>query len=85
MEPTISTRQTPSPSNSSPPQNRTYKRETAWVLLLLWVGVVVFSMITLDTTVLSIVTPAVFLFAGAAFSMDWASKQTGLTDGKRDV
>lgn len=46
-------------------------------------GVVGYTLYEGNTEVLSIITPPVFLFAGAAFSMDWAAKQTNLTGDKK--
>jgi hypothetical protein len=57
---------------------KTYKREIAVVLLI-----VVFVMAFLNMVpALAILAPLVFLFATAAFGLDWASRQTGLTKGK---
>lgn len=79
MEHPTTTKQMSSPSNSSKGTGRTYKRETAWFLFAVWFSVVGYSLYDGSTEVLAIITPPVFLFAGAAFSMDWAAKQTDLT------
>lgn len=56
-------------------KNKTYKRETAWCLLLFWVGTVAMGILQADTSMVSIITPPIFLFVGAAFTMDWSAKQ----------
>lgn len=57
------------------PVKKTWKRETAWAILLFC------GYLAIDENIeaLSIIAPFGFVFAGAAFGMDWASKQTTLS------
>lgn len=64
-----------SSSQSTEDKPKTYKREVA-VLMLLCVFVMAF-MGMLEA--LAILTPPVFLFAMGVFGLDWASRQTELT------
>tara|TARA_R110000782_G_scaffold156492_1_gene248665 strand:+ start:48 stop:242 length:195 start_codon:yes stop_codon:yes gene_type:complete len=57
---------------------KTYKREVAIACI---VGVFVLAWFEM-LSALAILAPLVFLFATAAFGLDWASRQTGLTKGK---
>lgn len=59
---------------------KTYKRETAWVMLLWVIGMSLWS----TPQILSIIIVPAFMFIGAAFGMEWASKQTDLVgNGKK--
>ena len=53
---------------------KTYKRETAWVLILWCIYLSIFG----NIAALQVVVWPSFLFLGAAYGMDWASKQTDL-------
>lgn len=55
---------------------KTYKREVAKVLILWAIYISIWG----SAEVLSIMIWPVFLFVGAAYGMDWASKQTSLVD-----
>lgn len=63
--------------------SKTFKRETAAAcLLLLWLLVLVAAVAALFGTdidplikLAGLMSPPVFLFAGAAFGLDWHSKQ----------
>lgn len=85
MEQPTSTKQMSSPSSCSTPtkEGRTYKREVAVGLLVFWAGMVVWTMLVMNTSVLGIITAPIFLFAGGAFTMDWTAKQTNLTGDKK--
>lgn len=62
-------------------QSKTWKRETAWAVLLFCGYLAAYDKIE----ALSIIAPFSFVFAGAAFGMDWASKQTKLVlPGEKD-
>lgn len=53
---------------------KTYKRETAWTLMMWCIYLSIFG----NIEALKIVVWPCFLFLGAAYGMDWASKQTNL-------
>ena len=63
-----------SSKSSSQPTKKTYKRETAWLLMLWCVYLSIFGSVA---ALQAVVWPC-FLFLGAAYGMDWASKQTNL-------
>lgn len=56
---------------------KTYKRETAWIML----GFIAYLAFVGQIEELKILAWPTFLFAGAAFGMDWAKKQTDLVGG----
>lgn len=53
---------------------KTYKRETAWALIIWAIYISVFG----SVEALTVMIWPVFLFVGAAYGMDWASKQTDI-------
>lgn len=58
---------------------KTYKREVAFILLV-FLGVIVWQAAKADPIeALKLIVWPIMLFAGAAWGMDWAGKQTGLT------
>ncbi len=67
-------------------KQKTYKREIAKALLVLWGYIVLKSASTEVGTgdvnqalaTLVVITPPIFLYVGAAYTMTWASKQTNL-------
>lgn len=61
--------------------NKTGKRETAWLLIMWCVYLSVFGSIE----ALQVVVWPCFLFLGAAYGMDWASKQTNLLVNKEEA
>lgn len=69
---------------------KTFKRETAWAALLYQASIAVYAMagptaeiIAARGVVAGVTALPVFLFAGAAFGMDWAKKQTTLFDSSQ--
>lgn len=63
---------------------KTWKRETAWAILA-FLGVIVWQAAQHDPVeALRIIVYPAMLYVGAAFGMEWASKQTNLTGGRHD-
>ena len=67
--------------NKSEKKIKTYKRETAWVLILWCIYLSIFG----NVASLQVVVWPSFLFLGAAYGMDWASKQTNLLNNKEEI
>ena len=62
-------------------QNKTYKREVAvgLVIWLIWLAEAG------NIAALTVVAWPVFLFLGAAYGMEWASKQTTIVGSTNDI
>ena len=62
-------------------QNKTYKREVAvgLVIWLIWLAEAG------NIAALTVVAWPVFLFLGAAYGMEWASKQTNIVGSTNDI
>ena len=56
---------------------KTYKRETAWVLL----GIIGYTVFVGNSSILEIIIWPFMFFIAAAYGMDWATKQTEFTRG----
>lgn len=62
---------------------KTYKREIA-VCLAVFLCVIIWHAARAEPVeTLKVIIWPIMLFVGAAFGMQWASKQTGLTAGRR--
>lgn len=57
-------------------RNKTYKRETAWVMLI-FLGYIAFKG---SVDLVEVLVWPIFLFTGASYGMDWATKQTNLVE-----
>lgn len=62
-----------------PKETKTYKREMAAILFFFMIYLGVMEQ---DNTLEIVIWP-IFLFGGAAFGMEWASKQTDLIQGAK--
>jgi hypothetical protein len=56
------------------PKKKTWKRETAWGFIF----ILCYAIYAGDVEMVKVIVWPIMLFVGAAFGMDWTSKQTDL-------
>lgn len=64
-------------------KSKTWKRETAWAMLAVWLACIVYALVSDDPiiieargTIIAVITVPIIGFAAAMFGIDWAGKQT---------